>query len=81
MNRNNIMLNEKIFSKNLKIPLVMIFLFLQGLYFSEAFAYIDPGSGSIIFQALIGALIGLGITLKIYWDKIKYKLSSRFQRE
>jgi len=45
------------------------------------FLYLDPGSGSIIFQALIGALVGVGIALKIYWEKIKFKLSSRLHRE
>jgi len=45
------------------------------------FLYLDPGSGSMIFQALIGALVGVAITLKIYWEKIKFKLSSRLHRE
>ena len=36
--------------------------------------YLDPGSGSIIIQAVVGALVGVGITLKIYWFKIKEKL-------
>ena len=40
----------------------------------DAFAYIDPGTGSIVIQAVIGALVGVGITLKIYWYKIKEKL-------
>jgi len=43
--------------------------------------YLDPGSGSIIFQAIIGALVGVGITLKIYWYKIKEKLSSKISKE
>jgi len=40
---------------------------------SDAFAYIDPGSGTLILQMLAGALIGAGITIKIYWQKIKMK--------
>ncbi len=43
--------------------------------------YLDPGSGSIIFQAVIGALIGVGLTLKIYWYKIKEKLFSKISKE
>jgi len=53
----------------------MIFLILDGIFISDAYAYIDPGSGSIILQAVVGALIGVGITVKIYWYKIKEKLS------
>jgi hypothetical protein len=40
---------------------------------SDAFAYIDPSSGTLILQMLAGALIGVGITLKLYWEKIKMK--------
>ena len=37
--------------------------------------YLDPGSGSIIVQAVIGALVGVGISVKVYWYKIKEKIS------
>lgn len=36
--------------------------------------YLDPGSGSVILQALVGALVGAGIAVKVYWYKIKEKL-------
>ena len=39
--------------------------------------YIDPNTGSAIFAMLIGAFAGLGITLKLYWEKLKYKLSRK----
>ena len=51
---------------------IISFLFLFPVL--DAFAYIDPGTGSIVIQAMIGALVGVGITLKIYWYKIKEKL-------
>ena len=34
-------------------------------------AYIDPGSGSFILQALIATLAGTLVAVKIYWKKIK----------
>jgi ethanolamine transporter EutH len=40
---------------------------------SDAFAYIDPSSGTLILQMLAGALIGGGIAIKVYWQKIKMK--------
>ena len=43
----------------------------------DAYAYLDPGTGSVVIQAIIGALVGVGITLKIYWFKIKEKLFLR----
>jgi hypothetical protein len=33
-------------------------------------AYLDPGTGSIIIQVLIAALVGGGILLKTFWKKI-----------
>lgn len=34
-------------------------------------AYIDPGTGSLIVQGIIGAIAAAGITLKLYWHKLK----------
>jgi hypothetical protein len=38
-------------------------------------AYLDPGTGSIIIQVLIAALIGGGILLRTFWKKIFRKKS------
>ena len=67
-------------SQIIKSTFVILLLLIPGLFISDAFAYLDPGSGSMIFQALIGALVGVGIALKIYWEKIKLKLSLIFSR-
>lgn len=58
------------------VPLFTILLLARGLFISDAYAYLDPGTGSIMFQALIGALVGLVITLKVFWYKIKIRFSS-----
>ena len=34
-------------------------------------AYLDPGSGSFILQALIATLAGILVAVNIYWQKIK----------
>ena len=49
-------------------------LLFQEFTVSEAYAYLDPGSGSVVIQMLVGALAGVGIALKIYWQKIKEKI-------
>jgi len=64
-----------------KIPFVILFLLFHGIFISDAFAYIDPGSGSIVIQALIGALVGVGITVKIYWYKIKINFLTTKSKE
>jgi hypothetical protein len=35
-----------------------------------AFAYVDPGSGSVILQLLFGGLAGVIMLLKLYWKHI-----------
>jgi len=37
--------------------------------------YLDPGSGSIIIQMVIAAIVGLGISIKVFWYKIKSKFT------
>jgi len=58
----------------------VLFIFHQ-FFISNAYAYIDPGSGSLIIQMLIGTLVGLGITLKIYWHKIRMKFSGFSEKD
>lgn len=36
-----------------------------------AHAYIDPGTGSILIQGLIAAIVGGLFTIKLWWRRIK----------
>ena len=38
---------------------------------SPAYAYLDPGTGSLIIQIVIGAIAAIGVTLKLYWHKFR----------
>lgn len=49
------------------ITILILFLMLN----SKAHAYIDPGIGSVILQAIIGGIAATIFTIKIYWQKIK----------
>ncbi len=37
----------------------------------SAFAYIDPGTGSILLQGLIAGIAGGAAVLRVYWFRIK----------
>ena len=52
-----------------------LILLFRGFFVSDAYAYLDPASGSVMIQLLIGALAGVTISIKIYWYRIKEKLS------
>lgn len=34
-------------------------------------AYLDPGSGSMIIQLAIAAILGLGVLIRSQWSRIK----------
>jgi hypothetical protein len=46
-----------------------------------AYGYIDPGTGSLIIQSIIGAIAAIGVTMKLYWHKIKVFFMSRKSNE
>ena len=50
-------------------------LFLNGHSLLKNLNYIDPGTASSFMAAIIAAIAGLGLTLKLYWFKIKTKFS------
>jgi len=52
---------------------VLIFLFIVFLQ-KDASAYLDPSSGSILIQILLGGVAGFAVLLRIYWRKIRRSL-------
>jgi hypothetical protein len=34
-------------------------------------SYLDPGSGSMILQLILGAVLGLGVVVRLFWKNIK----------
>jgi hypothetical protein len=49
--------------------LLAIATLLVGALTSSAHAYLDPGTGSIILQVLLGGVAGLALACKLYWQK------------
>lgn len=41
------------------------------LYPVSAHAYLDAGTGSLILQALIAAVAGAALGIRVYWQKLK----------
>ena len=39
--------------------------------YGTAFAYLDPGTGSIILQSLIAGIIGSMAFARMYWTRLK----------
>lgn len=35
------------------------------------FAYLDPGTGSMLLQVILGGIAAVGVALKLFWHKIR----------
>lgn len=54
----------------------MVFLVFNIITFivigtKDAYAYIDPGTGSFFFQTIVALVLGSLYVVKVYWVKIK----------
>ena len=41
------------------------------LYMPQALAYLDPATGSMIIQGIIGAIAGAIVVIRLYWHRFK----------
>ena len=46
-----------------------------------AYAYLDPGTGSIILQAIIGFIAATITAISVYWIKFKSMISKIFLKK
>ncbi|MBN2800310.1 MAG: hypothetical protein JXX28_14310 [Deltaproteobacteria bacterium] len=49
------------------VPLLLLALLLP----RRAFAYLDPATGSMIFQGAVAGILALTFTLKMYWKQLR----------
>jgi hypothetical protein len=53
-------------------------LFILGFSLTPpAYAYLDPGTGSVLLQGLIGGIAAIISFLSIYWHKVKSFFSKK----
>ena len=56
---------------------ILIYNILLGISLSKYSGYIDPASLTVIIAMIAGVFVGAGMTLKLYWLKLKQKLSHK----
>lgn len=62
------------------ITLGILVTFLYFMSPGEAYAYLDPGTGSYMFQLAIALLAGGLFAIKLYWRRIKTFFGSVFSK-
>lgn len=63
-------------TRNISLKLAAIIWILFCVWVTPAHAYLDPGTGSMILQAILGLLFGIGLTL----SRFRIKARSILQR-
>ncbi len=63
------------------VAIVFLFAFFNLILSQEAYAYLDPGSGSYIIQMIIGAFLTGLFIMKLLWNKIKLFFNNLFSKE
>lgn len=58
----------------MNIIILVSLVFLAGEL--PIYGYIDPGTGSYVFQILIASLLAVSFVIRRFWDKIKIMLAS-----
>ena len=61
------------------IKFFLTLLPITTLISSNAHAYLDPGTGTIISQAILGFIAFIGTTITLYWRKFKQLLKKIFK--
>ncbi len=41
------------------------------------FFYLDPGSGSLLLQLILAAILGIGMAVRIFWKRIRALFTGR----
>lgn len=50
---------------------------IVGMSTSSAYAYLDPGTGSMLLQVLLGGLAGIALAGKLFWHRFLLLLGVR----
>ena len=69
--------NRKSTGKATMLLTLQALLISNVLFPSIAFAYVDPGSGSVIVTTILGLIAAIGYTCRKYFYKIKRTLTGK----
>lgn len=61
----------------LKFKNLIVVATLFGAFTAPAYAYIDPGSGSMILQGILAAIAAIAVTAKLWWHRLLVLLGIR----
>lgn len=54
-----------------QIRSMWVILAVSTLWANNAYAYLDPASGSLLVQGVVGAIAATALVIRSYWHKLK----------
>jgi hypothetical protein len=60
--------------------LVLLVVNIVITLYNDAYAYLDPGTGSFIFQIVLAALLAALATVKFWWKRVILAISGFFSK-
>ena len=66
-----------IFSKS-ALPTVVMFVVI--CLPNRVYAYLDPGTGSMVVQAVLAAVAAVGVSIGIFWRRVKSIFSRKSEK-
>ena len=70
--------NEKKYIVPLTLQVALVMMLLEP---AIAFAYVDPGSGSVIVTTILGFIAAIGYTFRKYFYKFKRMISGNKDKD
>lgn len=61
--------------------IILFLLIYNSVLINNAHAYLDPGTGSIILQAILGAIAAGFSYCAFYWNKVKNFFKKLFKKK
>jgi len=47
----------------------------------NVYAYLDPGTGSMMLQVILGGIAAVGVAIKLYWHRLRAALGMSKKEE
>jgi len=63
------------------IAKMSLFIICMATFMRPAFAYLDPGTASMLLQGIIGGIAAAGAVISLNYQRFKYALLSMFRKK
>jgi len=68
-------------SNNSKLTITLTAFFILVLFTKKAYAYLDPGTGSMMIQALLAVVAAVSVSIGMFWRRLRSFFSHFFSKK